>query len=280
VQCIFVSDLHGSKKRYDSLFKIVEKEKPDGVFLGGDLLPGGYGAGKGSDSFLQDDFLSHIFELKQSGLNTRYFTILGNDDPRSFENILIEANKRGLIDYVNNRVVSFDDYFVLGYAYCPPSPFQLKDWEKFDVSQYVDIGAISPEHGFRSTDISQDIIRYTTIADDLKDLTKNIDMDNTIGLFHSPPYNSFLDRAALDDKMIDHVPVDVHVGSIAIQQFIKIRQPFITLHGHVHETVRLTGNWKQKFGKTYSFSAAHDGPELVVVRFNTEAINEATRALI
>ena len=79
---------------------------------------------------------------------------------------------------------------------------------------------------------------------------------------------------------MDIAPVDVHVGSIAIQRFIMTKQPFLTLHGHVHESVRLTGQWKQKFGKTYSFSAAHDGPELAIVRFDTNNLEKATRELI
>jgi len=280
VRCLFVSDLHGNKKRYSTLFKIIEKERPDGVYLGGDLLPGGFGATSGSDSFLQDEFLSKVIKLKHVGVATRYFTIFGNDDLRSFEHILIEADEKGVIEYVHNRTVSFGDCFVMGYAYVPPTPFQLKDWEKFDISQYVDIGAISPEQGFRSTDIQNDAIRFATIADDLKKLSKNVEMEKTIVLFHAPPYNSFFDRAALDGKMIDYAPVDVHVGSIAIQRFIREKQPLVSLHGHVHESVRLTGYWVQRFGKTYSFSAAHDGSELAVVRFDTDALDKATRVLI
>jgi Icc-related predicted phosphoesterase len=70
------------------------------------------------------------------------------------------------------------------------------------------------------------------------------------------------------------------VGSIAIQNFIKNKQPLVTLHGHVHESVRITGCWMEKNGRTYSFSAAHDGPELALVRFNTDDLEKATRELI
>jgi Icc-related predicted phosphoesterase len=114
----------------------------------------------------------------------------------------------------------------------------------------------------------------------LKELYKETQIGKTIFLFHSPPYNSNLDRAALDDKIVDHVPVDVHVGSIAIQRFIKKKQPLLTLHGHVHESTRLTGYWKQRFGKTYSFNAAHDGPELALIRFRSDDLENATRVLI
>jgi Icc-related predicted phosphoesterase len=105
-------------------------------------------------------------------------------------------------------------------------------------------------------------------------------MKDTIFLFHSPPYQSCLDTADLQGKKVDHAPVDVHVGSIAIQNFIKNKQPLVTLHGHVHESVRITGCWKEKKGRTYCFTAAHDGPELALVRFNTDYLEKATRELI
>jgi len=277
---MFVSDLHGNKKRYNTLFKIIEKEKPDGVFIGGDLLPGGFGVNEDIDKFLKDMFLSKVSKLKQQGIKTRIFTILGNDDPRIYENILKDAEKDNLIEYVHNHTTSFDGFFVTGYSFVPPTPFNLKDWEKYDVSQHIEVGAVSPEEGIRTIDIAKDKIRYDTILADLDKLVKNAPVEKTIFLFHSPPYNSFLDRAELDGKMIDHAPVDVHVGSIAIQRFIKNKQPLVTLHGHVHESTRLTGHWKQKFGKTYSFNAAHDGPELALIRFRTDDLENATRMLI
>ncbi len=63
-----------------------------------------------------------------------------------------------------------------------------------------------------------------------------------------------LPRAAVRDgarprrarrRMVDHVPLDVHVGSIAIRRFIEARQPLAALHGHVHESARLTGAWRE-----------------------------------
>ncbi|MBU0528630.1 hypothetical protein KKF86_02590, partial [bacterium] len=105
-------------------------------------------------------------------------------------------------------------------------------------------------------------------------------LSNTIFLFHTPPYKTNLDRAALDGKMVDHVPLDVHVGSIAVKRFIEKHQPTITLHGHVHESARLTGTWKEKIGKAHLFTAAHDGPELALVRFNKTHPENSTRELI
>jgi len=89
-----------------------------------------------------------------------------------------------------------------------------------------------------------------------------------------------LDRAGLDGQSVDHVPLDLHVGSIALQRFIEERQPRLTLHGHVHEAARITGRWMEKKGDTVSLGAAHDGPELALVRVDLEDPAAATRELV
>jgi Icc-related predicted phosphoesterase len=88
-----------------------------------------------------------------------------------------------------------------------------------------------------------------------------------------------LDRAALDGKLIDHLPLDVNVGSVAIRKFIETKQPKLTLHGHIHESARLTGGWKDQIGSTICISAAHDGNELALIEFSTDNISAATRIL-
>lgn len=280
MDCIFVSDIHGKTKRYEKLFQIIKKEQPDGVFLGGDLLPNQF-TDTSIDIFIKKQIFSEIKKIKNSiKKEIRFFMILGNDDPRLFEKLFLSADRKKLIDYVHNKTIDFKDFFVTGYAYIPPSPFQLKDWEKYDVSRFVDVGAVSPETGFRTIKMSEEKIKYSTIAEDLENLSEKSPIEKTIFLFHSPPYNSYLDRAALDDKKVDHAPFDIHIGSIAIQRFIDKKQPFLTLHGHVHESTRLTGYWREKIGNTYCFSAAYDGLELALVRFDTNNLQNATREII
>jgi Icc-related predicted phosphoesterase len=80
--------------------------------------------------------------------------------------------------------------------------------------------------------------------------------------------------------MIDNTPLDIHAGSIAIRRFIEKRQPLITLHGHIHESTRITGSWRERLGRTWAFSAAHEGAELALVRFDPTEPEKATRALI
>lgn len=284
--CLFVSDLHGNTDRYRKLYDAVRKEHPEAVFFGGDILPSalrrGSDSDKVSDRFIQVNLAKELHKLKQELRQNfpRIFLILGNDDARIVETKMIEVEKSGLLDYVHNKKVSFSGYQVYGYSYIPPSPFLLKDWERYDVSRYVDPGSVSPEEGFRTVAAPENEVKYATISEDLDHLVGEEDLSQAIFLFHSPPYKTKLDRAALDGREINHVPLDPHVGSIAIQRFIEKRQPLLTLHGHIHEAPRLTQSWKDRIGRTHAFSAAHDGPELALVRFDLQNLDQATRELI
>lgn len=285
-RCFFVSDLHGRPGRYRKLLNAAVVERPAAIFLGGDLFPTAMASLSAAEAAFADfirDFLAPGFADLRARLGKAYprvFLIPGNDDVRSEETTLQSLEAEGLWEYIQQRKVAWDDFTVFGYAYVPPTPFQLKDWERYDVSRYVDSGCVSPEEGWRSVPAAEQEIRHATIQKDLAALAGDADLSRAIFLFHTPPYQTYLDRAALDGKMVDHIPLDVHVGSIALRRFIEKRQPRITLHGHIHESARLTGFWKDRIGNTHLFSAAHDGPELALVRFDPEAPEQASRELL
>jgi Icc-related predicted phosphoesterase len=285
-ECLFVSDLHGQPERYLKLLRVIARENPAAVFLGGDLLPSGISVVAPSGPEYRDfvnDFLAAQFNQLRQSLGSFYpkvFLILGNDDSRLEEAALCEAATQGIWEYVHERRVSLKDYAVYGYACVNPTPFLLKDWERYDVSRHVDPGCVSPEEGVRSVPIAENEARYATIQRDLQRLTGDDDLGRALILFHAPPYDTHLDRAALDGKTVQHAPLDVHIGSIAVRRFIEERQPLITLHGHVHESAGLTGSWVEKIGRTYCFSAAHDGPELALVRFSLDDPESARRDLL
>ncbi|MFP4525827.1 MAG: hypothetical protein ACLFNL_05510 [Bacteroidales bacterium] len=280
--CYFVSDLHGKKELYEKLFKQILRKPPETLFFGGDLLAHGYLEGTGEEDFINDYLFDRFSELKNT-LKEDYpnvFIILGNDDPKINEHKLKDIqDKHKLWYYINECTVKFSNYNIVGYSYVPPTPFGLKDWEKYDVSRFVDPGCSHPFEGLRTVKPDYDT-EYDNIKQDLERLALNIDVRNTIFLFHSPPYKTNLDRAALDGKMIDSVPLDVHVGSIAIQRFIQEEQPFLSLHGHIHESSSITGSWKEITGRTYSFSAAYHENKLALVEFDTNQLENATRKLL
>jgi Icc-related predicted phosphoesterase len=285
-RCFFVSDLHGRTDRYEKLFAAIAAEHPGMVFLGGDLFPFGiasvFPANIEYEDFIGDFLIPGFSELRQSlgSAYPRIFLILGNDDQRAEERRIIEAGGKKLWEYLHNGKVYAGDITIYGYACVPPTPFRLKDWERYDVSRYLEPGCIAPEEGLHTIPVSKRDLRYANIQKDLERLTGQEELSKSIFLFHTPPYQTNLDRAALDGKMVDHVPLDVHVGSIAVKRLIEARQPLITLHGHIHESARLTGSWKDHIGKTHLFSAAHDGPELALLRFSLENPEDATRELI
>jgi len=279
--CFFVSDLHGKVDRYQKLFAAIAENPPAAVFLGGDLLP--YGLHKIDHAdFLQEILASGFSRLRDElGANyPRIFLILGNDDPRIEEEVIKEMAAQGLWEYIHERKVQLGSHSIYGYTYVPPTPFLLKDWERYDISRYLDPGCVSPEEGIRTVLIPIREMKYATIEKDLNKLAGDDDLSQAVFLIHSPPYQTKLDRAALDGQMVDHAPVDVHLGSIAVRRFIEERQPLLTLHGHIHESARLTGDWQDRIGRTFMFSAAHDGAELALVRFDLENLEGATMELI
>ncbi|MDX9695960.1 MAG: metallophosphoesterase [Bacteroidales bacterium] len=284
--CFFVSDLHGKTDRYQKLFSLIRNEKPNAVFIGGDLFPHNNNKPnefnfKDTDDFIDDIIVSGFRDLKKQLLDQypEVFIILGNDDPKIEEQRIINAELSGIWKYMHNKRTTWQGFDIFGYSNIPPSPFLLKDWERYDVSRYVDPGCIHPTEGKRTTNDNTDI-EYATIQKDIEELTKGFLPEKSIFLFHSPPYQTNLDRAALDGKTFDHVPLDVNVGSIAIRRFIENKQPLLTLHGHIHESSEITGHWSDKIGNTILFSAAYNKPELAVVKFDPEDLGQAERIVI
>ncbi len=280
-RCLFVSDLHGRLGRYEKLLAAAGERRPDVVLLGGDLLPLG-SRFEGEGDFLLGWLGPRLEELRARSPRgyPRFVAILGNDDPRAVEPSLLDLESRGLLEHAHGRRIDAGGLRIYGYACVPPTPFRLKDWERYDVSRFVDPGCISPEEGQRSVPADELDAKWGTIAADLERLAGDDDLAGAVCLFHSPPYQTALDRAALDGRRVDHVALDVHIGSIAIRRFIEARQPLLTLHGHVHESARLTGAWSDSIGRTVCLSAAHDGPELALVELNTQNPQAATRQLI
>ena len=283
---VFVSDLHGREERFLKLFSLIRKERPEAVFLGGDLLPSGsllFGNSRCRQGDFLEGFLLPRLRALRAAVKEKYpavFLILGNDDPRSAEEGFRRHESEELWRYLHLRKIGFGPWVIYGYACVPPTPFLLKDWERYDVSRFVDPGCIPPEEGRFSIPVAEEEKGFPTIQEDLARLAGGDPLDDAVLLFHSPPYQTKLDRAALDGRQVDGAPLDVHVGSIAVRRFIEERQPRITLHGHVHESPRLTGSWHETIGATHCFSAAHDGRERAVVYFDPREPEKAIRRLL
>lgn len=88
--------------------------------------------------------------------------------------------------------------------------------------------------------------------------------------FHAPPFESKLDEAPLLDEELNPViqggsVVMVPVGSKAVRKVIEKYQPFLGLHGHIHES-----SGSIKIGKTYCVNPGSEYAEGIIRAFLIE----------
>ncbi len=271
MKAIYVTDLHGRTKLFNLLMEYILKEKPEVLFIGGDIFPGGRGLMAALNYECEDfvnEFLVEWCNHLKTELTNQYpkiFLIMGNDDS-AYDEFALQSHPH-LWTYCHNQVVMCNEFTIIGYNCIPPSPFLNKDWERYDISRFVDPGCIPPDEG-RHTYPPDEYEYRKTIQDELNEVTEDLNFSQTICLFHCPPYNTNLDRAALDGKSFDYAPLDVHIGSIAIRRFIEDNHPMLGLFGHVHESSRITGVRSEMLGQTLCINCATDDGSLCIAQFD------------
>ncbi len=74
-------------------------------------------------------------------------------------------------------------------------------------------------------------------------------------MLHSPPYGTKL------DVLYNRQPA----GSRAIRHFLAAQQPALSLHGHIHESPRMSGAYLDRLGRTLCVNPGqdHDRPHFV-----------------
>lgn len=190
--CFFATDLHGHTDRYDKLLASIVRDRPTAVFLGGDLFPrcSTLSAIQSEQANFVHDYLVPTFTRARDSLGLDYpeiFVILGNDDPRCEEKGFVAASADSLWHYVHQQKFLFGAFPINGLAYVPPTPFLLKDWERYDVSRYVPPGCVSPEEGTRTVPTEESEIKWATIQKYLASLVGEDPLDQAILLLHTPP---------------------------------------------------------------------------------------------
>lgn len=87
-----------------------------------------------------------------------------------------------------------------------------------------------------------------SIQRDLERDVFGISPAETIYVMHCPPWGTSLDKTT----------AGLHVGSFAELLFIQQHQPFMTLHGHIHECVEQSGEFTEVIGNTVSMAVGND----------------------
>jgi Icc-related predicted phosphoesterase len=255
----YATDLHGNRELYALLLSFALADSCKALIIGGDITPKGtYDWAPGEpipgvlpqEVFLQDYLIPTLKAFHQEAAIDLYI-MMGNDDRRINLPLLETEEAAGTLRLLHERVYRLAQYNIVGYPFIPPSPFFLKDWEK-----YEDRGKLAPLWQDPCLEISETGVRTvrsvekTTIAEDLLQLKELCSPRETIYLFHAPPYGTDLDLIEAGGSRYQGLPLDPHVGSTAIKRFIKSEQPPLTLHGHVHLSYKLSRRRRTTIGRT------------------------------
>jgi len=101
-------------------------------------------------------------------------------------------------------------------------------------------------------------------------ISKLKNKETAIFNFHAPPYQTKLDEAPLLDENLNPIirggsVAMVPVGSKAVRKVIEKHQPFLALHGHIHEACG-----SMKIGKTYCANPGSEYAEGILRAFLVE----------
>ena len=167
---------------------------------------------------LINERMQHWIELADEKLKdskAKIFMAPGNDDPMEMDAILESSKVMKSAAMKNLDVLGYE---MITIAHTSPTPWDTpRDWSEEELAKNID-----------------------KLAGTIKT------MERAIFNFHDPPYGTMLDYAPKLRDMRQSAGETEHVGSKAVSEAIKKYQPFLGLHGHIHES-----RAAQKIGRTF-----------------------------
>jgi uncharacterized protein len=258
----FASDLHGQGALYEQLVALAAAHRPSALLLGGDLAPHASGAEgvRTQRVFFAGFFVEFARRLRETVPEIELLVLPGNDDWAANLDVL-EALDGTLWRVLHDRVVDVAGTRVAGSAWVPITPFGMKDWERWDDGEperpaRLD-GWTSGPRGLAPLRFDPER-REPTIAAALAGLAGRAGAE-AVYVLHSPPRDTACDCTA----------AGVHVGSRAVRALIERLQPPLVLSGHIHESPRVAGAWRDVIGRTAIVNPGQFGaPRLCGVWFD------------
>ncbi len=273
IKGIFTADLHGNKVQYEKLF---DKARGfDFAVIGGDIAPPG--RIDEQRKFIENELIRLIADFKSKYKNVDIYLMLGNDDWLGNMQVLARENNR-LYKIIHNQVYKLnEDFNIVGYSYVPITPFAIKDFEKFD-SKDAQLQKGDTLQGFKSSGFELLPFKFNpedredNIENDFKNILRISEPAKTIYAIHTPPYNTNLDM----------VYAALHVGSLAVRRFIEQQRPYLTLHGHIHETIEVSGHFRDKINGVTCLGVGNYAyeEELAVITFDLYDLNSIKREVL
>lgn len=245
MKILYVTDLHGNTVKYRQVLEIARSNKVNAVVNGGDMLCLENDLHESQREFVEGFLDGYFAEYEKAGIY--HLAYLGNDDLKIFDAAFDKVCSR--YPHVVNlaqKKFTLDSIEFIGMNWVVDYPFQLKDRCRKDTRNYVfksqfGQGLFSTEKGFEELlDWFAYAAKLPTIADELERLPKSKNPGKAVYVIHMPPAGVGLDICQDEQR----------VGSCAVYDFIKKKQPLLTLHGHIHESPARSGIWKAKIGET------------------------------
>ncbi|MFH1626079.1 MAG: metallophosphoesterase [Pseudomonadota bacterium] len=272
MKVLYTVDLHVDPTHYQRLLDLEKNQKIDCLIIGGDLIPTGHGFYESTDfqrEFIRGSLNPYFSKLKDAKPNLGIYLMMGNDDRAVNMDLLEDMEREGTINLLHKRHhVLKEGLHLVGYAYVPITPFALKDWERFDSRDKVAVinrsrrCFLSTMDGVRQIDLEEVLGKEKTIEEDMEYLPHLSDPRRTIYVMHAPPYNTALDTLFNG----------THCGSNSIRRFIEKHHPYLTFHGHIHESPLVSGRFMEQIGETLCINPGQEEDRLHAVIFDTEDV--------
>ncbi len=248
---VYTSDLHGHMDLYRAAGEAAVRTRADALIFGGDLCQGTPSGASLRLPIEQAEFILHrlsplLEKWKQAHPGLRIFAIPGNDDCQTVLPALEELGMNDLIENLHQETRTLGAYTLMGLSFVPPTPFHLKDFERWDDAPDQDSDSYSyrclmgtPRGFIGIEDFRAYLDSLPSIKQELQRFSVK-DPEHTLAVIHTPPFNTRCDML-FDGRRI---------GSKAVRNWIEKNQPCLTLHGHIHESPKLSGTFFDRIGAT------------------------------
>ena len=233
MKILYVTDLHGDKNKYRKSLDIAVEKNIGVIVNGGDMLPK-LGERHLEQPIFINEFLKGYFsELQRHGIT--YLAMLGNDDLLSVDGLFdTVCGEYENVHNIAGKKVRIGGYEFIGMNHILDHPFGCKDRVVTETHyipqrQLSPVAGISNEYGYDRIynwlEYSRTELPY--MCDILNDLPEPENPQQTVYVMHMPPAGLRLGQLLYQD---------LDIGSVDIYEFLKERQPLLSLHGHIHES--------------------------------------------
>jgi Icc-related predicted phosphoesterase len=176
-----------------------------------------------------------------------------------------ELESQDLVTVLNlQRVVTLDGVSFLGYSCTPPTPWYVKDFERLDLPGDSPplLGGARWDHRFNRPSTHGAHLLFGNVRSMQEELAElSPPTGPWVFVCHAPPAESRLDR------YYGNLPW----GSRAVRATLERHRPFLSLHGHIHESPEVTGAISDRIGETTCVNPGQCRTELLYAEIELDA---------